>query len=100
MYFAVIREQGPGWDASLGMREQQKWPEHVDFINGAVDQGFLLLAGPLGGGNPYRAMLVVDAEDEREAAARIEDDPWSTAGVLETRSIDRWDVLVGALAPD
>ena len=80
------------------MREQEQWSEHVDFINGAVDEGFLLLAGPLGVGHPYRAMLIVKAEDEVEVAARIEGDPWTTAGVLETRAIDRWEVLVGEFA--
>ena len=95
--FAVIREQGPGWDTSRGMREQDKWPEHVDFINGIADEGFLLVAGPVGEGNPYRAMLIVNAEDAAQAAARIEADPWTTAGVLETKAIDRWEVLVGEL---
>jgi uncharacterized protein YciI len=98
MYFAVIREQGPKWDASLAMREQGKWPEHVEFINRAADEGFLLLAGPHGDGRPYRALLIVTAASEGEVSAHLDDDPWTTAGVLETRSIDRWDVLVGEFA--
>jgi uncharacterized protein len=100
MYFAVIREQGARWDPSRAMREQDYWPEHVDFINGVADEGFLLLAGPLGDGNPYRAMLIVNAEDEVEVSTRIEADPWTTAGVLETRAIDRWEVLVGEFAAE
>jgi uncharacterized protein YciI len=95
MYFAVISQQGPGWDVSRGMREQDRWPEHVDFINGLVDRGFLLLGGPIGDGNPYRAMLIVNAESEAEVVSRLGDDPWRTAGVLELAKIDRWDVLVG-----
>ena len=98
MYFAVIREQGPNWDASLAMREQDKWPEHVKFINGVADEGFLLLAGPHGDGRPYRALLIVAAASEREVVTRLNDDPWTTARVLETISIDRWDVLVGEFA--
>ena len=95
MYFCVIRQQGPHWDASRGMREQDKWPEHVDFINGVADRGFLLLGGPVGDGSPYRAMLIVNAETEAEVLSGLDDDPWTTAGVLETATLDRWDVLVG-----
>jgi uncharacterized protein YciI len=98
MHFAVIRKQGPKWDASRAMREQDKWPEHVTFINGIADKGFLLLAGPFGDGKPYRALLVVTAASEREVDNRLNDDPWTTFGILETRSIDRWEVLVGELS--
>lgn len=80
------------------MREQEQWPEHVEFINGIADEGFLMVAGPFGDGNPYRAMLVVSADDEVQAAARLEEDPWTTVGVLETKSVEPWNVLVGEFA--
>ena len=80
------------------MREQEKWPEHVEFINAVADEGFLVVAGPYGDGNPYRALLVVSADDEVQAAARFEDDPWTTVGVLETKSVEPWNVLVGEFA--
>jgi len=99
VYFVVMREQGPGWDTARGMREQDLWPEHVEYVNAVAEEGFLLMAGPHGVGDPYRAMLVVSAASPEEAAARLEDDPWTTGGVLETRSVDRWDVLVGEFAP-
>jgi uncharacterized protein len=94
VYFVVIREQGRAWNASLAMREQEQWPEHVEFTNGIADEGFLIVAGPVGDGNPYRAMLVVGADDEGQVAAGLEDDPWTTVGVLETKSVERWEVLV------
>jgi uncharacterized protein YciI len=80
------------------MREQDKWPEHVQFINSIAYEGFLLLAGPLGEGSPYQALLIVNAASEADVATRFADDPWTTCGVLETRSIACWDVLVGELA--
>jgi hypothetical protein len=70
----------------------------VDFINGIADDGFSLLAGPLREGNPYRAMLVVDADGPDEVEVRLEDDPWTSTRVLETRSIDRREGLVGEFA--
>jgi uncharacterized protein len=99
MFYVVMREQGPGWDAARSMREQDLWPEHVDYVNAIADEGFLLMAGPHGAGDPYRAMLVVSAASPEEAAARLEEDPWTTGGVLETRSVERWEVLVGEFAP-
>jgi uncharacterized protein YciI len=98
MYFVVMREQGPGWDGSRAMREQDLWSEHVDYINAVAEEGFLLMAGPYGEGDSYRAMLVVAAASREQAAARLEEDPWTTGGVLETRSVDRWEVLVGEFA--
>src|ERR1700687_1787135 len=89
VYVVVIREQGPAWNASLPMREQEQWPQHVEFINGIADEGFLIVAGPVGDGKPYRAMLVVSADDEGQAAARLEDDPWTIVAVLETKSVER-----------
>jgi uncharacterized protein YciI len=98
MYFVVMREQGPSWNPSRAMREQDLWPEHVEYVNAAAEKGFLLMAGPYGDGDPYRAMLVVSAASPEEAAARLEEGPWTTGRVLETRSVDRWEVLVGEFA--
>jgi uncharacterized protein len=95
MYFVAMREQGPGWDAARGMREQDLWLEHVEYINAIAEEGFLLMAGPHGDGDPYRAMLVVSAASPQEVAASLEADPWTAGGVLETRSVDRWEVLIG-----
>jgi hypothetical protein len=33
VYFVVIREQGRAWNALVPMREQDQWPEHVEFIS-------------------------------------------------------------------
>jgi hypothetical protein len=43
MYFVVISQQGPSWDPSKTMRDQQLWTEHVAFINGLIDERFLVL---------------------------------------------------------
>ena len=111
MHFAVIREQGPNWDVSRAMRDQEYWSEHATYVNGLVDEGFLVLAGPIGegavaadptspvgDGGVYRALLIVEARTEREVTARLDEDPWTSSGVLETRTIFRWEILAGELA--
>jgi uncharacterized protein YciI len=112
MYFVVISQQGPSWDPSKTMRDQQLWTEHATFVNGLVDEGFLLLGGPLadrsrpdddfspvsepvGDDRLYRTMVVVRAPGSDDAAARLTEDPWIRSGVLVSTSIDRWEVLVG-----
>jgi uncharacterized protein YciI len=112
MYFVVISQQGPSWDPSKTMRDQQLWTEHATFINGLVEEGFLRLGGPLadrsrpdddfspvsepvGDDRLYRTMVVVRAPGSDEAAARLTEDPWIRSGVLVSTSIDRWEVLVG-----
>src|SRR5579875_512886 len=108
MLFAVIRQQGPGWDRSLAMRQQAHWDEHVTYINGVADAGFLVLAGPIsesdapddpttpvGDDRTYRAMLIVEAPTQEAVIDRLEDDPWTVSGALTTKTIERWDVLVG-----
>ena len=47
-YFAVTRNRGPAWDASLPMREQKQWTGHAAFMNRLVEEGFVVLGGPLG----------------------------------------------------
>ncbi len=94
----MIREAGEGWDPGRTMREQNGWPEHVEFMNSVADEGLVVLAGPLGDGTPtYRAMLIFESDSEQAVYARIEDDPWTSLQVLVTISVDRWEVLVGEL---
>ena len=95
------------------MREQDYWPEHVDFVNRIVDEGRMLLGGPLGevdqDGKPidptepvgpdrtYRALIVIEADNERDLRELVDDDPWSRHRVLATQAIYRWEMLVGEI---
>ncbi|PZS34964.1 MAG: hypothetical protein DLM59_03780 [Pseudonocardiales bacterium] len=44
--FALTLVHGPGWDMSLGIREQLAWAEHAAFMDGLVADGFILFGGP------------------------------------------------------
>jgi len=48
--YAVIRERGQVWDTSREMREQERWDEHAAFMEALVDEGLIVLGGPLGDG--------------------------------------------------
>ncbi len=91
-YYVVTREPGESWDASRGMREQEKWDEHAVFMDGLVDDGFIVLGGPLGVGE--RFLLVLDADSEQDVHARLADDPWTPMGLLRITKVERWDILL------
>jgi len=104
MLFAMIRKGGPAWDGSRRLREQEKWNEHAEYMDGLFDEGFVVLAGPLGDGHlgqvdsEHRVLLVFDADTEQAINARLQDDPWTPMEMLETVSLEPWNVLLGALS--
>ena len=62
--FLAISSAGLNRDFSKDTREQPFWDEHAAFIDQLVDDGFILMGGPLvdeGG-----SLLIVNAEDENE----------------------------------
>jgi uncharacterized protein len=97
-YFAVTRCRGPAWDAARPMRAQAAWAQHATFMDGLVDEGFILLGGPLAAG--ATVLLVVEASDESEIRARFNADPWTPLGLLEIVSIQPWTILLDGRGRD
>ena len=77
------------------MEEQGEWRAHADFMNSLVDDGFVLLGGPLVGTRDV--LLVVRAADEAEIAARLDRDVWVANGLLQRRLINPWWLRLGSL---
>jgi uncharacterized protein len=88
--FALTMVSGPKYDSSRPRREQDAWDEHAAFMDGLVDEGFVILGGPVGDGE--QVMLVVEAADERDAEARVGEDPWASMGVLRIGAIRPWAI--------
>jgi len=86
--FAVTLVHGPGWDASRQIREQEAWNEHASFMDGLVDDGVIVLGGPLGAGE--RTLHLVEAIDEQEISARFGRDPWASMDLLRIGSVEPW----------
>jgi uncharacterized protein YciI len=87
-HFALTLVHGPAWDDTRGIREQEAWTEHADFMDGLVADGFILLGGPVGGGE--HTLHLVEARDEDAIRQRLTDDPWARAGLLEIGSVRPW----------
>jgi uncharacterized protein YciI len=86
--FALTLIHGPGWDTSRQIREQRGWEEHAAFMDGLVDEGFIILGGPLGDGE--QTLHAVQAADARQVEERIGTDPWALMGLLRIGSIRSW----------
>jgi hypothetical protein len=91
-HFVVIREHGGAWDPTLSLREQEGWQEHAEFMEALVDDGFILLGGPVGDGP--RVLLIIAAASTDEVRARLAADPWSPH-LLALASVEPWTILLG-----
>lgn len=94
-YYAVTIEPGVSWDTSSPMRQQAHWAEHAAFMNALEDDGFAVLGGPLD--DETKALVIVKAESEQEAASRLADDPWIVLRLRRIAKIERWEILLGTI---
>lgn len=95
-HYVLLSTAGPHRDRTKGTREQPYWDDHAQFIDRLVDQGFILMGGPLedeGG-----AMLIVRAPTENEVRQTMQDDPWYVHGILRLQSIKRWEIFIDTRA--
>jgi uncharacterized protein len=86
--FAVRVVHGPGWDSSRPIRDQKGWAGHAAFMDGLVDDGFIILGGPVGDGE--QTLHAVEAADDNQIRARLAADPWAVAGLLRIGAIEPW----------
>ena len=89
MYFVVERRSGPHWTPWRPLEQQSGWLEHAAFMDGLVEDGFVVLGGPLA--DELRVILVVDAASEDEVRARLGLDPWSGTHLV-VESVDAWTI--------
>jgi uncharacterized protein YciI len=75
------------------MHKQDEWDQHASFMNELVASGFLELGGPLDDGQEI--LLFVRAQSHTEINARLDEDPWSSMGLLEVVSVKRWEIVLG-----
>jgi uncharacterized protein YciI len=89
----VVRlSRGGPWDWSRDLREQDGWDEHADFMESLVEDGFILLGGPVEGDR--ETLHVVEAPTEEAVRARFAEDNWAANGMLSVKSVERWTILL------
>jgi uncharacterized protein YciI len=57
-------------------------------MDGLVDDGFIILGGPVGDGQ--QTLHAVEAADEDEIRTQLARDPWASAGLLQVGPIEPW----------
>ncbi len=77
------------------MDDQTEWTAHAAFMDALVDEGFVVLGGPLEG--TPDALLVVRAADERQVTERLAADPWRRNGLLILKQVSSWRLRLGSL---
>jgi hypothetical protein len=95
MFLVMVSRSGPEWDASRPLREQSGWTEHAVFMDRLVDDGLIVLGGPLG--DEHRVVHAVEAESEEAIRSAFARDPWSGSHVV-IDAIEAWTVLLDGRA--
>jgi hypothetical protein len=88
-FFVVLRRIGPAWAPSTSLEQQTGWAQHASFMDALVDQGFVVLGGPLA--DEVRVVLVVEASSEAEVRGMLAGDPWSGSHLV-VESVDAWTI--------
>lgn len=98
--FAILTAKGPRWDPAQGIRAQQAWDEHAGFADRLVDEGTIVLGGPIATGeDDSLALLMVRAATETEARAAFDDDPWTTLDIFRIKAVWPWTIWLDAGNP-
>jgi uncharacterized protein YciI len=92
-FHVVVLRSGPEWRPGRPLEEQSGWEAHAAFMDGLVDDGFMILGGPLG--DEHRVVHVVEAESEDAVRATFARDPWSGTHLV-VDSIDPWTLRLDA----
>ena len=95
-FLVLVRRAGPGWDRARPMEEQSDWDAHAAFMDGLVDDGFIVLGGPLA--DEERVAHVIEAETEQAVRATLARDPWSETHLV-IDSIEPWTLRLDSRHP-
>jgi hypothetical protein len=88
-FLVLLRRTGPQWDRSRPMEEQSDWDLHAAFMDGLVDEGLIVLGGPLA--DEERVVHVIEADSEDAVRATLARDPWSQSHLV-IDSIEPWTI--------
>ena len=92
MFFAVRLERSGPWDWSRDLHEQDGWNRHSRFMDSVVDDGFILLGGPLENGRDV--LHAISAPSEEAARERLAEDNSARNRMLKVKSIEAGTILL------
>jgi hypothetical protein len=89
MFLVVVQRSGAEYVHGLPLEEQSGWEAHASFMDGLVDDGFIVLGGPLA--DDYRVVHAIEAESETEIRRTLAGDPWSGSHLV-VDSVEPWTI--------
>ena len=95
-YFVVLRRTGPAYDHDRPLEDQAGWDEHAAFMDGLVDDGVVVLGGPLA--DEVRVVLVCEAGSADQVRAALARDPWHGSHLV-LDSVDAWTIRLDGRPP-
>jgi uncharacterized protein YciI len=93
MFLVVLRQSGPEFDRSRPLEEQSGWDAHAAYMDALVDDGFVVLGGPVG--DDGRVAHAVEAESEAAVRELLARDPWSGTHLV-VDSVEPWTIRLDA----
>jgi hypothetical protein len=89
MFLVILTRSGAEWRRGRPLEEQSGWDEHAAYMDALVEEGFIVLGGPLA--DEFRVAHAVEAESEEAVRATWARDPWSGSH-LEVATVDAWTI--------
>jgi uncharacterized protein YciI len=88
MFHVILRQSGLEFDPARPLEEQTGWGDHAAFMDSLVEQGHIVLGGPLPNGCVAHAF---EADSEDEVRAIWARDPWHQSHLV-LESVEPWDI--------
>ncbi len=84
LYALICNDKADGLQLRMDTR-----PDHVAYLDGLNDKGFLKIAGPLldENENPHGSLVVIEAANRQEAQKLAYSDPYAKAGLFSSVEI-------------
>lgn len=89
MFLVQLSRAGPAWDPARPVEEQLGWEAHAAYLDALVDDGVVVLGGPLA--DERRVILAVEAPSEHAVRAILAGDPWSGTHLV-IDAVDPWTI--------
>jgi uncharacterized protein len=91
--FAVTTAKDASWDPARDIRQQPFFDQHAVFADELVEQGVIILGGPVASDDDDDiALLAVEAPDEGSLRSVFGADPWMVHRVFRIKSVRAWTV--------
>ena len=75
------------------MEQQAGWQAHAAFMDALVEQGFVVLGGPLA--DEVRVVLAIEADTEDSVRETLAADPWSGTHLV-IDAVEPWTIRLDA----